>query len=123
MNFLATGCSSMPADWIRNTKGAALPSRIGTSAASTSTQALSMPSPAKGRHQMFDRSGRGSFPAGHRGRQEHMRVSPPARMPEIDRFGEIDATKDDAGIRARRPQHHVTFGRNASRRRWRGSAI
>ena len=39
-------CSSMPADWSRNTKWPALPSMIGTSAALTSTSALSMPRPA-----------------------------------------------------------------------------
>ena len=37
MNFLAAFCSAMPADWIRNTKGPALPSMIGTSGALTST--------------------------------------------------------------------------------------
>jgi hypothetical protein len=36
----------MPADWMRNTNGPALPSMIGTSAAPSSTMALSMPSPA-----------------------------------------------------------------------------
>ena len=36
----------MPADWIRNTKGPALPSMIGTSPAVSSMNALSMPSPA-----------------------------------------------------------------------------
>src|SRR5260221_7563665 len=41
-----TGCSSMPADCSRNTKGPALPSMIGTSGALSSTRALSMPSPA-----------------------------------------------------------------------------
>ncbi len=40
-------CSSMPADCSRNTNGAALPSMIGTSAAVSSTNALSIPSPAK----------------------------------------------------------------------------
>jgi hypothetical protein len=39
-------CSAMPADWMRNTKGPALPSMIGTSLADSSTVALSMPSPA-----------------------------------------------------------------------------
>src|SRR5438132_13026134 len=39
-------CSSMPADCSRNTKGPALPSMIGTSAAESSTTALSTPSPA-----------------------------------------------------------------------------
>ncbi len=47
INFLAAFCSSIPADWIRNTKGPALPSMIGTSGALTSTKALSMPKPAK----------------------------------------------------------------------------
>ena len=39
-------CSSMPADWMRKTNVPALPSMIGTSSAETSTNALSMPSPA-----------------------------------------------------------------------------
>ena len=37
MNRLGRFCSSTPADWIRNTKGPALPSMIGTSGALTST--------------------------------------------------------------------------------------
>ncbi|KGD34974.1 hypothetical protein DO72_5452 [Burkholderia pseudomallei] len=37
MNFFAAFCSSMPADWIRNTNVAALPSMIGISSAVTST--------------------------------------------------------------------------------------
>jgi len=40
-------CSWIPADWMRNTKGPALPSMIGTSGALTSTRALSTPRPAK----------------------------------------------------------------------------
>jgi hypothetical protein len=47
MKRLATFCSAMPADWMRNTKGPALPSMIGTSVADSSTMALSMPRPAK----------------------------------------------------------------------------
>src|SRR5690625_167262 len=46
MNCFGASCSSMPADWMRKTKGPALPSMMGTSAALSSTQALSMPSPA-----------------------------------------------------------------------------
>ena len=46
MNFFGASCSMMPADCSRKTNGAALPSMIGNSAASTSTHALSMPSPA-----------------------------------------------------------------------------
>jgi hypothetical protein len=37
INFFAAACSSIPADWIRNTNGPALPSMIGTSLALTST--------------------------------------------------------------------------------------
>src|SRR3569833_1577146 len=47
INRFGAFCSSTPADWIRNTKGPALPSMIGTSGALKSTYALSMPRPAK----------------------------------------------------------------------------
>jgi hypothetical protein len=54
MNFLAAFCSSMPADWMRKTKGAALPSMMGISAASTSTQDVVDAQAGEGRHQMLD---------------------------------------------------------------------
>ena len=47
MKRFGARCSSMPADCSRNTNGPALPSMIGTSAAESSTIALSIPSPAK----------------------------------------------------------------------------
>ena len=37
MNFFGAFCCTMPADWMRKTKGPALPSMIGTSAALKST--------------------------------------------------------------------------------------
>ena len=46
INFLGTSCSTTPADWIKNTKGAALPSIIGTSGLVNSTYTLSIPKPA-----------------------------------------------------------------------------
>ena len=46
MKRLAARCSTMPADWTRNTNEPADPSRIGISGAVTSTYRLSMPRPA-----------------------------------------------------------------------------
>ncbi len=45
INFLYADCSSIPADWIKNTKGEEDPSIIGTSAADRSTKRLSIPKP------------------------------------------------------------------------------
>ena len=45
MNLFGADCSSIPADWIKNTKGEADPSIMGTSAAVKSTYTLSMPKP------------------------------------------------------------------------------
>jgi hypothetical protein len=45
MNLFGSCCSMTPAPFRRNTKGAALPSIMGTSGPSSSTKALSIPKP------------------------------------------------------------------------------
>ena len=105
MNFLAAFCSSIPADWMRKTKGAAEPSRMGTSGASRSTQALSMPNPAKAdiRCSMVPTL------TPSRSRQEHIRVSPTIRAWAGKSTGSGRSTrrKDDTGIRRGRTQRHI----------------
>ena len=65
----------MPADWIRNTNGEDEPSRIGTSAASISSQTLSMPRP----HRADIKCSTVPTRTPSTSRQEHMRVSPTNR--------------------------------------------
>ena len=105
MNFLAAFCSSMPADWIRKMNGAAEPSRMGTSGASRSIQALSMPSPAEGRHQVFD--GPHLDPV-HFETGAHAGIANQHGLGgNIHRLRQIDATEDDAGIRGCRAQGQI----------------
>jgi hypothetical protein len=104
MKRLAAFCSSMPADWMRKTKGAALPSMMGISAASTSTQALSMPRPERADMRcstvairdavLLQAGGQTGVADGEGvGAQFHRRI-------------EVDAAEDDAGVGRRRTQGH-----------------
>ena len=88
----------MPADCSRNTNGPALPSMIGTSAAVTSTQALSMPSPANADSRCSTVEMRAS-PLDQRGAERGLADVLRARR-NVDRLRQIDAPETDAACPA-----------------------
>ena len=98
-------CSCRPAQSIRNTNGAADPSRTGTSGPSTSTTALSIMQPGQGRHDVLDGARRGpGIGRGWRslGAEPRIRHSRSCRAGMVD--AQIGAPEDDAGIDRRRAQ-------------------
>ena len=103
-NRFGAFCTSMPADWIRNTKGPALPSMIGTSPAVSSTNSVVDAEAGERRHQVLDR--RDARLAGRQRRAERRLGHVQGARGHVGRRIEIGAAEHDARIGRRGTQHH-----------------